>query len=95
LKKAIAAAPRKHGHHPASGGQEPPQHRRPWILAARLDRNSLPIVWDADFLYGPRIPSGEDTYVLCGINISSVFAMPDEAPAAIARLAVRRLQQRG
>ena len=53
------------------------------------------MVWDADFRYGPRIPSGEDTYALCRINISSVFAMPDEAPVAIARLALRRLQQRG
>lgn len=26
---------------------------------------SLPIIWDADFLYGPRTASGEDTYVLC------------------------------
>ena len=23
----------------------------------------LPVIWDADFLYGPRIASGEDTYV--------------------------------
>jgi hypothetical protein len=60
-----------------------------------LDREKLPIVWDADFLYGPRTPSGEDTYVLCEINVSSVFAIPDEAPAAIARLVLQRLQQRG
>jgi hypothetical protein len=60
-----------------------------------LDRASLPIVWDADFLYGPRTPAGDDTYVLCEINVSSVFAIPDEAPAAIARLVLQRLQQRG
>jgi hypothetical protein len=53
---------------------------------------SLPIIWDADFLYGPRTPSGEDSYVLCEINVSSVFAIPDQAPAAIARLALRRLR---
>jgi hypothetical protein len=29
---------------------------------------------------------------LCEINVSSVFAIPDEAPAAIARLALSRLQ---
>jgi len=51
-----------------------------------IDGASLPIIWDADFLYGPRTPSGEDTYVLCEINVSSVFAIPDQAPAAIARL---------
>jgi hypothetical protein len=57
-----------------------------------LDAASLPIVWDADFLYGPRTAAGEDTYVLCEINVSSVFAIPDEAPAAIARLTLERLR---
>jgi hypothetical protein len=55
-----------------------------------IDRARLPIIWDADFLYGPRTASGEDTYVLCEINVSSCFAIPDEAPAAIARLASDR-----
>jgi hypothetical protein len=58
-----------------------------------LDRAAMPIVWDADFLYGPRDPTGADTYVLCEINVSSVFAIPDEAPAAIARLALERLRR--
>ena len=57
-----------------------------------IDRDSLPIIWDADFLYGPRTEAGEDTYVLCEINVSSVFAIPDDAPAAIARLVLARLQ---
>jgi hypothetical protein len=57
-----------------------------------IDAESLPIIWDADFLYGPRTASGEDTYVLCQINVSSVFAIPDQAPAAIARLALNRLR---
>jgi hypothetical protein len=56
--------------------------------------NSLPIIWDADFLYGPRNTAGEDTYVLCEINVSCVFAIPDEAPAAIARRTLERLGQR-
>jgi hypothetical protein len=55
-----------------------------------IDAASLPIIWDADFLYGPRTASGDDSYVLCEINVSSVFAIPDEAPAAIARLALNR-----
>jgi hypothetical protein len=50
-----------------------------------IDAASLPIIWDADFLYGPRNALGEDTFVLCEINVSSVFAIPDQAPAAIAR----------
>jgi hypothetical protein len=58
-----------------------------------VERNSLPIIWDADFLYGPRTDAGEDTYVLCEINVSCVFAIPDEAPAAIARRTLERLSQ--
>ena len=55
-----------------------------------LDPASLPIIWDADFLYGPRDAAGADSYVLCETNVSSCFAIPDEAPAAIARLALAR-----
>jgi hypothetical protein len=57
-----------------------------------IDHFSLPIIWDADFLYGPVDGAGNDTYVLCEINVSSVFAIPDQAPAAIARLALDRLR---
>jgi len=53
-------------------------------------RAALPVIWDADFLYGPRDAAGADTYVLCEINVSSCFAIPDEAPAAIARLTLER-----
>jgi hypothetical protein len=52
---------------------------------------SLPIIWDADFLYGPRDAKGQDTYVLCEINVSSVFPFPEQAPSEIARLALARL----
>jgi len=58
-----------------------------------LTRDTMPIIWDADFLYGPRTPDGVDTYVLCEINVSSVMPIPDQAPAAIARLAKERLAQ--
>jgi hypothetical protein len=56
-----------------------------------IDAESLPIIWDADFLYGPRDPSGRDSYVLCEINVSSVFPFPEQAPSEIARLAMARL----
>ncbi|UQD75563.1 Cj0069 family protein [Bradyrhizobium japonicum] len=56
-----------------------------------IDEPSLPAIWDADFLYGPRDADGADTYVLCEINASSCFAIPDDAPAAIARTVKRRL----
>jgi hypothetical protein len=55
-----------------------------------IDTGSLPIIWDADFLYGPRDASGRDTYVLCEINVSSVFPFPEQAPLEIARLARAR-----
>lgn len=55
----------------------------------------LPVIWDADFLYGPRAADGADTHVLCEINVSSVWAIPDEAPAAIARIVADRLRRSG
>lgn len=64
---------------------------RPMMETLGLDAAALPVIWDADFLYGPRTPAGEDTYVLCEINVSSVFAIPDEAAAAIAHICARRL----
>jgi len=57
-----------------------------------VERAALPVIWDADFLYGPRDPAGADTYVLCEINVSSCFAIPDEAPAAIAKLVLARCE---
>lgn len=62
-------------------------------MMARLDiaEAELPVIWDADLLLGPRDPAGADTYVLCEINVSSVFPMPDTAPDAIAALLARRL----
>ena len=57
-----------------------------------IEAGLMPIIWDADFLYGPRTEAGGDSYVLCEINVSSVFAIPDQAPAAIARLALDRLR---
>lgn len=62
------------------------------VLDIRIE--TLPIIWDADFLYVPRTESGEDTYVLCENNVSSVFAIPDQAPSAIARLVKERLPNR-
>jgi hypothetical protein len=64
----------------------------PQMLAAlALETDELPIIWDADFFYGPKTASGGDTYVLCEINVSSDFAIPNQAPAAIARLVMQRV----
>lgn len=56
-----------------------------------IEQERLPIIWDADFLFGPRTTGGEDSYVLCEINVSSVMPVPDQAPAEIARLSKERL----
>ncbi len=56
-----------------------------------IDKNAMPVIWDADFLYGPRDASGNDTYVLCEINVSAVFPIPEEAHAALAKLTKSRL----
>ncbi len=59
-----------------------------------LDAASLPVIWDADFLYGPKTSTGEDTYVLCEINISAVYPFPDEALAPLALETLARLEAR-
>ena len=56
---------------------------------ARLD---LPAIWDADFMLGPVLPDGSDTYVLGEINVSSVHPYPAEAPSEIARRVADRLK---
>ena len=63
----------------------------PMMQLLDIDVGSLPIIWDADFLYGPRDASDQDSYVLCEINVSSVFPFPDHAPSEIARLVGARL----
>ena len=44
-----------------------------------LEKVQLPMLWDADFLYGEKDADGADTYILCEINVSSVYPFPDHA----------------
>jgi hypothetical protein len=74
------------------------------VLRARLEREwvpqlldlvdvndaELPVLWDADFLYGPRTREGDDTYMLCETNVSSVIPFPDDVPTNLARAVKRR-----
>jgi hypothetical protein len=60
----------------------------------RIDTRALPVIWDADFLYGPKTNEGDDTYVLCEINVSSTFAFPEHAMPGVAEAAIRRIQER-
>ena len=59
-----------------------------------IPRRDLPMIWDADFMLGPPGADGTDSYVLGEINVSSVFPMPDEAPAEIARRVADRLRSK-
>ncbi|MFI4975081.1 MAG: Cj0069 family protein [Caulobacterales bacterium] len=56
----------------------------------RIETRDLPVLWDADFLFGPKTPEGDDTYVLCEINISCVIPYPVEAASVIAHAAKER-----
>jgi hypothetical protein len=68
-----------------------------WVpeLQRRLDlgRESLPVIWDIDFLYGPK-KDGEESYVLCEINASSTFAFPEHAMPGVAEAALARITAR-
>jgi hypothetical protein len=57
-----------------------------------IETEQLPVLWDADFLLGPKTESGEDTYVLCEINVSSVAPFPDSALPFLAEATLVRTQ---
>ena len=63
-------------------------------LTSSLDiaGRDLPMIWDADFMLGPPQADGADRYVLGEINVSSVFPIPDQASAEIARCVADRLR---
>jgi len=67
-----------------------------WVPAVQrlleIETESLPILWDSDFLLGPRADNGEDTYVLCEINVSSVAPYPESAAPYICDATVVRVQ---
>ncbi|MCA1596375.1 MAG: Cj0069 family protein [Chloroflexi bacterium] len=56
-----------------------------------IDTRMLPMIWDADFMYGPKSITDEDTYVLCEINVSSVYPFPDSALEPLAQAMKERL----
>ena len=59
-----------------------------------LRRDALPVIWDADLLFGPETLTGEDTYVLCEINASAVWPFPPTAALTIAEAAVAAASER-
>ena len=56
-----------------------------------LEPDELPVIWDADFLLGPKDDAGEDTYVRCESTASAVSPIPNEAHDALAATMLRRL----
>jgi hypothetical protein len=67
-----------------------------WLPAVQrllaIDTEKLPILWDCDFLLGPKQKNGEDTYVLCEINVSSVAPYPASAVPYIVDATAARIQ---
>jgi hypothetical protein len=80
----------RHYFPPTRSDFQPLKHKleREWIVElCRLvgfDRSELPLLWDADFLYGPKDATGADSYILCEINVSSVYPFPEDAMKPLA-----------
>jgi hypothetical protein len=71
------------------------QLEREWVPAMQrlleIETAVLPVLWDCDFLLGPKDAAEQDTYVLCEINASSVSPFPDSAVAPIAEATLARI----
>ena len=84
-------------YHPATKLEFQPLKRQleqEWVPAMQrllgIDTVQLPVLWDCDFLLGPRDDAGADTYVLCEINASSVSPFPDSAVEQVAQATLSR-----
>src|SRR5207247_7068209 len=64
-------------------------HGRDRLLGLEVD--AFPAIWDADFLHGPKSAAGDDTYVLCEINVSAVWPYPPDASTRLAHAALARI----
>lgn len=63
------------------------------LVTLDIDEHELPVIWDADLMLGSKDSNGNDTYVLCEINVSSVYPFPDQALVPIAEETLRQLQR--
>lgn len=82
-------------YHPPSVPEFEPLKRKleqEWVPAMQkmldIDTAGLPVLWDADFLLGRKTESGEDSYVLCEINVSSVAPFPESAVPYVAEATI-------
>ena len=55
-----------------------------------IRREELPLLWDCDFLHG----EGDERYVLCEINVSSVAPFPDSAIEPLVIATVGRIEEK-
>ena len=55
------------------------------LKCLQVMKTELPLLWDADFMFGPKDDHGEDTFVLCEINVSCVSPYPEWANEPMAR----------
>ncbi|MEO7727078.1 MAG: hypothetical protein ABIS45_07480, partial [Burkholderiales bacterium] len=73
------------------------QLEQEWVPALQrllyIQTTELPILWDCDFMLGPKNKSGADTYVLCEINVSSVSPFPDSVLPLVAAATLARIRQ--
>ena len=100
LPPSSAPRPTKRGYHPSSLPEFQSLKRQleqEWIPAMQellaIDTAMLPVLWDCDFLLGPKDTAGRDTYVLCEINASSVSPFPESALAPLAAATLAHIQQ--
>ncbi len=72
------------------------QLEQTWVPAMQslldIKTHQLPVLWDCEFLLGPKLANAEDTYVLCEINVSSVSPFPDAAVAPIAKATLAQVR---
>src|ERR1700730_7704698 len=94
-----APQPSSRVYHPPSMPEfQPLKHllEQEWVPAIQrrfdIDTNQLPVLWDCDFLLGPKRKSGEDTYVLCEINVNSVSPFPGCAVTLVGTSTLARVQ---
>jgi hypothetical protein len=66
-----------------------------WVEQLRsqvsLPRDQLPLLWDCDFMFGDPGPGGEERFVLCEINVSSVAPFPPSTVEPLVGAIRRRL----
>lgn len=97
-----APAPTPRLYHPSTLAQFQGLKRqleKEWVPALQrlldIPREQLPVLWDCDFMLGPKLATGEDTYVLCEINVSSVSPFPDSAVTPVAAALLAAAKRRG